>query len=58
MDDDVADDIEKIRLIIDIFYVDWMMRWIEYMSRELYLSIYSGSYLYSYRVNLVNLKIL
>jgi hypothetical protein len=58
MDDDVADDIEKIRLIIDIFYVDWMMRWIEYMSRELYLSIYSGSYLYSYRVNLVDLKIL
>jgi hypothetical protein len=54
----VADDIEKIRLIIDIFYVDWMMRWIEYMSRELYLSMYSGSYLYSYRVNLVDLKIL
>jgi hypothetical protein len=58
MDNDMADDIEKIRLIIDVSYVDWMMRWIEYRSRELYLSIYSGSYLYSYRVNLVNLKIL
>jgi hypothetical protein len=40
---DVADDVEKICLVVDVSYVDWMMRWICYMSRELYLNTYSGS---------------
>jgi hypothetical protein len=34
MDDNVIDDIEKISLIADVSYVDWMMREIDCMSRE------------------------
>jgi hypothetical protein len=47
MDDDVADDIEEMCLIVDVSCVDWMMGWIWYMSRELHLSSYNGSSLYS-----------
>jgi hypothetical protein len=47
MDDDVADDIEEICLVVDVACVDWMMRWIYCMSRELHLSTNSGSSLYS-----------
>jgi hypothetical protein len=42
MDNEVADDVEEMRLIIDVSYVDLMMRCICCMSRELYLSTYSG----------------
>jgi hypothetical protein len=41
MDDDVADDVEKMSLIVDVSCVDWMMRWICSMSKELHLSTYS-----------------
>jgi hypothetical protein len=47
MDDDVTDDAEEMSLFVDMSYVDWMMRWICCMSRELYLSSYSESSLYS-----------
>jgi hypothetical protein len=47
MKDDVADNVEEIRLVVDVSYVDWMMRWIDYMSRELQLSTYNGPSLYS-----------
>jgi hypothetical protein len=33
MDDNVTDDIEKMSLIVDMSYVDWMMRWICCMSK-------------------------
>jgi hypothetical protein len=46
MDDDVVDDVEKISLIADVSYVDWMMRGIDCMSKEFNLSTYSGSSLY------------
>jgi hypothetical protein len=39
---DVADDVEEICLVVDVSYVDWMMRWICCMSRELHLNTYSG----------------
>jgi hypothetical protein len=42
MDNDVTDDVEEMRLIVDVSYVDWMLRCIYCMSRELYLSTYSG----------------
>jgi hypothetical protein len=41
------DDVDKMGLIIDVSCVDWMMRWIDCMSRELYLITYSESSLYS-----------
>jgi hypothetical protein len=41
MDDDMTDDVKEIGLIVDVSYVDWMMRWICYMSKELHLSTYS-----------------
>jgi hypothetical protein len=47
MDDDVADDIDQMSLIIDVSCVDLMMRWIDCMSKELHLSTYSWSSLYS-----------
>jgi hypothetical protein len=31
MDDDVADVIEEIDLVVDMSYVDWIMRWIGYI---------------------------
>jgi hypothetical protein len=49
MDDDVADDIEEMCLVVDMSCVDRMMRWIDNMSRELHLSICSGLSLYSWR---------
>jgi hypothetical protein len=49
MNDDVTNDVEEICWIIDVSYVDWMMRWIGCKSRELHLSAYSGSSLYTYR---------
>jgi hypothetical protein len=47
MDDDMQDDVEEMSLIVDVSYVDWMIKWIGCMSEELHLSIYSGSSLYS-----------
>jgi hypothetical protein len=38
----VTDDVEEMRLLVDVSYVDWMLRCIYCMSRELYLSTYSG----------------
>jgi hypothetical protein len=42
MNDDVTDDVEKISLVVDVSYVNWMMRWIGCMLRELHLITYSG----------------
>jgi hypothetical protein len=50
MDDDLVDNAEEMSLIVVTSCVDWMMRWITYMSKELYLSTYSGSSLYSWTV--------
>jgi hypothetical protein len=47
MNDDVTDDVEEICLIVNVSYINWMMRWICCMSRELHLSNYSESSLYS-----------
>jgi hypothetical protein len=47
MNDDVAYDVEGMSLIVNVSYIDWIMRWISCMSRELYLNTYSGSSLYS-----------
>jgi hypothetical protein len=41
------DDAEEMSLVIYVSCVDWMMRWIGYMSKELHLSTCSGSSLYS-----------
>jgi hypothetical protein len=40
-------DVQKISLIVDVPCVDWIMRWIDYMPRELHLSIYSALFLYN-----------
>jgi hypothetical protein len=45
--DDGVDDVEKMSLVADVSYVDWMMRWIGRMSRKLHLSNYSMPSLYS-----------
>jgi hypothetical protein len=47
MDDDAIDDVEEVGLVINVSCVDWMMRWIGCISRELYLSTYTRSSLYS-----------
>jgi hypothetical protein len=47
MDDDVIDDVEEVGLVINVSCVDWMMRWIDCISRELYLSTYTRSSLYN-----------
>jgi hypothetical protein len=39
----VANDIDELGLFVDVSCVDWMIRWIGCMLRELYLSTYSGS---------------
>jgi hypothetical protein len=41
MDDDVTDDVEKMSLIVHVSCIDWMMRWIGRLSRELHLNTYS-----------------
>jgi hypothetical protein len=43
----VAEHVKEISLAVDVLCVDWMVRWIDCMSRELHLSTYSGSSLYS-----------
>jgi hypothetical protein len=30
------DNVEKMNLVVDVSYVDWMMRWIGCISSELY----------------------
>jgi hypothetical protein len=47
MNDDVSDNIEEMSLVVDVSCVDWMIKWICCISRELHLSNYSGSSLYS-----------
>jgi hypothetical protein len=47
MNEDVVKNVEEMCLIVDVSYVDWVMKCIYYMSKELYLTIYSGSSLYS-----------
>jgi hypothetical protein len=47
MDDVVPDDVEEMSLIDDVSCIDWMMMLIGCLSRELYLSTYSESSLYS-----------
>jgi hypothetical protein len=47
MDDDVGDDVEKMSSVMDVSCIDWMIRWIGYMSIELHVSTYSVSSLYS-----------
>jgi hypothetical protein len=42
---DVADDVEEMSLLVDMSYVDWMIRLICCISRELHLITYGG-YLY------------
>jgi hypothetical protein len=50
MDDDLVDNAEEMSLIVVMSCADWMMRWITCMSRELHLSTYSGSSLYSWTI--------
>jgi hypothetical protein len=47
----VTDDIDKKDLVVDVSCVDWMMRWIDYISKELHLSILIG-HLYIVRENM------
>jgi hypothetical protein len=44
MNDDVTDDVDE---MVDLSCVDWMMRWICCMLRELHLSTCNESSLYS-----------
>jgi hypothetical protein len=41
MNDDVTEDIEEMNLIVNASSIDWMMRWICYMLKELYLITYN-----------------
>jgi hypothetical protein len=34
MDDNMTDDIEKMYVIVNVSYIDWMMKWIYYMLKE------------------------
>jgi hypothetical protein len=43
----VTNDVEEMSLIVDVSYIDWMMKWICWVSRELHLNTYSESSLYS-----------
>jgi hypothetical protein len=41
MNDDVTEDIKEMSLIVNASSIDWMMRWICYMLKELYLITYN-----------------